>query len=260
MELGPVLEVFLSAAHARGRTWHWRADLGGGGTRASTLHHGVCEKADRGADGGTIATRTDMVRTKDQDERPRYDTSERRHALWTLCRLSKHALAPPVMADALGQLYNKDALLEFLLQRGAGDANDAHRRVAGHVRGMRDATEIRLTRNPVPPREEDGTQYYPYACPLTQRPMNGRHAFVFLPCGCVFSETGLRHVATAGRDDRAQCPQCAAPFRAAYDPKDVECDVTWLNPTLDVQAARREQLAARRKRKAGAHAARPKRT
>ena len=100
------------------------------------LHHGA-HYTDQGADGGTIATRSDMVRTKDQDERPHYDTSERRHALWTLCRLSKHPLDAPVMADALGQLYNKDALLEFLLRRGAGDASDAEKSVAGRLRGVR---------------------------------------------------------------------------------------------------------------------------
>lgn len=113
-----------------------------------------------------------------------------------------------------------------------------------------DATQIALTKNPAPPREEDGTQYYPYACPLTHRPMNGKHAFVFLPCGCVFSETGLRNVVTPQKgDNKAQCPVCSAPFRAVYEPKDIERDITWLNPPLDTQSARRELLAARRKRK-----------
>ncbi|WFD34595.1 Replication termination factor 2 [Malassezia cuniculi] len=205
-----------------------------------------------GADGGTIATRSDMVRTKDLDERPDYDAGERRHALWTLCRLSKHPLEAPVMADALGQLYNKDSLLEYLLKRGAAGASETEQRVAGHIRGLRDATSITLTKNPAPQRDEDGTQYYPYACPLTGRPMNGKHNFVYLRCGCVFSETGLRNVAAPkkGNDERAECPQCSAPFSAVFEPRDIECDITWINPSPETQSIRRDLLATRKKRKA----------
>ena len=40
-----------------------------------------------------------------------------RQVEWSSCRLSGELLAPPVVADYLGRLYNKDAVLEFLLGR-----------------------------------------------------------------------------------------------------------------------------------------------
>lgn len=36
---------------------------------------------------------------------------------WTTCALTGEPLAPPVVADYLGALYNKAAVLEFLLAR-----------------------------------------------------------------------------------------------------------------------------------------------
>ena len=39
------------------------------------------------------------------------DPTEQRLAKWTRCQLSGEALAPPVAADELGHLFNKDAVV-----------------------------------------------------------------------------------------------------------------------------------------------------
>lgn len=49
-------------------------------------------------------------------------TTIRRTVLWTTCALSGLPLVPPIMADALGQLYNKQAVLEHLLAAKAAAA------------------------------------------------------------------------------------------------------------------------------------------
>lgn len=89
----------------------------------------------QGNDGGSIAKRDDLVRTKAAAEKQ--DQDEVRHILWTACRLSKNPLREPVLADSLGQMFNKDAILECLLRRSAGAATDHDTRTAGHIRGMK---------------------------------------------------------------------------------------------------------------------------
>lgn len=215
----------------------------------------------QGNDGGSIAKRDDLVRTKPSTETA--DQDEVRHSLWTQCRLSKAPLARPVMADRLGQLYNKDGVIEYLLRRARHEATDAENKVAGHLRGLKDVREVALTPNPVR-RDADDKLYYPYACPLTQRALNGKFRAVCLwPCGCVLSESGLRETAARTDEPTAACPVCSASFRAAAlreAPVSAESDVVYLNPPAREQDALREQLAARRtKRKktdAGADAKR----
>ena len=47
-----------------------------------------------------------------------------RDTKWTTCTLSGAPLAEPVVADLLGSLYNKAAVLEFLLGRGGTFADE----------------------------------------------------------------------------------------------------------------------------------------
>ena len=115
---------------------------------------------------------------------------------------------------------------------------------------VQDLVELRLSKSPQRDSAATSGHVFPYVCPLTQRPMNGRHAFVYLRrCGCVFSETGLRNVCASDGSESQPCPSCSAPFQyqeLAVAAADVSSDVIWLNPPKDVQHMRRERLAARR--------------
>ena len=50
-------------------------------------------------------------------KRQRLDPTAERRVRWSTCTLSGEPLAPPIVADYLGSLYNRAAVLEFLLAR-----------------------------------------------------------------------------------------------------------------------------------------------
>lgn len=84
-----------------------------------------------GADGGSIPDRRDLVRTKGKAEKT--DKALQRER-FLYCALSKKPLAKPIVADPLGKLYNKDAILEYLLDKSAyGDGEE----ICGYVRGVK---------------------------------------------------------------------------------------------------------------------------
>jgi hypothetical protein len=51
----------------------------------------------------------------------------RRLVVWTTCALSGAPLVPPILADPLGRLVNKEPLLELLLARKGVFADEAAR-------------------------------------------------------------------------------------------------------------------------------------
>ncbi|CCU97624.1 unnamed protein product [Malassezia sympodialis ATCC 42132] len=161
------------------------------------------------------------------------------------------------MLDRLGQLYNKDGLIEYLLRRSKHTATEAENLAARHIRGLKDVRAVTLAPNPVREAERGEALYYPYACPLTQRPMNGKNKFVALwTCG----EVGLRETAFPGAPRKevatpTPCPQCGVPFQPAAlwrAAPTVEDDVVALYPPPETQRALREQLAAQRKKRKSA--------
>ncbi|KAJ7231458.1 Rtf2 RING-finger-domain-containing protein [Mycena haematopus] len=136
------------------------------------------------------------------------DRANQNRARWNFCALSKRRLQEPVVSCALGKLYNKDAVIEFLLDRDAyGDGEN----ICGHIRSLK--------------RPQ-------FVCPLTLKEMNGTMPFVYLrPCGCVFSAAGLNALRSTPPDgaregEKDTCPQCAAKYSHS-------ADCVPLNPTLE---------------------------
>ncbi|KAJ1981718.1 Replication termination factor 2 [Dimargaris xerosporica] len=164
-----------------------------------------------GNDGGTIPRRSEMVRQKARAEK--LDEKTLARAKYTLCTLSKRPLHPPLVACGLGNLYNKDALLEHLLNttKSGGAAM-----VCPHVRNLKDVTNVTVALNPsyqptdivvtssVSASTAQG-QHYPVLCPITLKELNGTTPFVFSrACGCVCSQAALKEVKSA----TTQCLQC----------------------------------------------------
>jgi hypothetical protein len=119
-----------------------------------------------GNDGGSIPYRIDLVKTKAKEEKT--DEKGLARALWLLCALSKvsennkglipavemfadrqiiltvflvsqRPLSQPVVADPLGKLYNKDAIIEYLLDRTSfGDGDQ----ICGYVKGVKVSAHI----------------------------------------------------------------------------------------------------------------------
>ncbi|GME38797.1 hypothetical protein GTA08_BOTSDO05200 [Neofusicoccum parvum] len=108
-----------------------------------------------GNDGGSIPTRRELVkeaaRNPTTSELKAAAVEQSTHA-WSTDPLSNKPLARPVVSDALGRLYNKDALLEHLLPAADPDDATAAQRKAdaeahvlrGAVRSLKDVVEVRF--------------------------------------------------------------------------------------------------------------------
>lgn len=150
----------------------------------------VCTKplsdcSEMGNDGGSIQKRSEMVKVKQKDAV--IDDAEIIKTLWTCCYLSKEPLERPVVACGLGRLYNKDAVVKYLLNKTTSIPEFEH------IRSLKSVFEVKLTDSTAP-----GSPYF--ACPLTGREMNGKSRFVVVKgCGCVFAEQALRELPATGR-------------------------------------------------------------
>lgn len=130
------------------------------------------------------------------------------------------------MACPLGRLYNKDALLEYLLAPASAELPLSATpfgadglATAGHIRSLKDVTELKLTPNPSATTgnssgratragEADASVGAArFICPLSQRPMNGATRFVFFEhCGNVVSEAGLKELRGALKKGKKRSP------------------------------------------------------
>lgn len=180
-----------------------------------------------GLDGGTIASRTDILRGSSWDvanaSRGRGQASSRGGAIGTsyvheservergdarACRTGACALTGEtldvsggdVVACELGALYNKAAMLEFLLARqGRFTSEAATYRYANlksrsgcdeatrHLKSSRDFMDVKLTRA----SEGDGR----FECPIRGIKAGGKTRVDFVamrPCGCVLSAAAAK--------------------------------------------------------------------
>ncbi|GFZ46779.1 hypothetical protein JCM24511_03999 [Saitozyma sp. JCM 24511] len=220
-----------------------------------------------GADGGSIPDRRDLVKTKGKAE---VTDKALLRELYYLCALSKRPLARPVVLDPLGKLYNKDAVLEFFLDRAKyGDGDQ----ICGYLKGVKDLLTLNLTPNPThsPPSSSNfgsSASHAPFVCPLSLKEMSGIVPFIALrPCGCVFSDASIRAVIpnlTKGIAARAvpkdELPDEAKPLDGiTKDKKDVACpncgttfdphkpeSLAPINPTRAVQEVLLEHLLTAR--------------
>nr|XP_039249720.1 replication termination factor 2-like [Styela clava] len=189
-----------------------------------------------GCDGGTIPKRHELVRTKKKAEQK--DKNADLVAKWKHCALSNEILIEPIVACELGRLYNKDAVIEYLLDKGSEKVEKMN-----HIKGLKDIHTLNLHANPSWKNKTDhaekGDAYIDdqnakYICPVAGIEMNGRYKFCYLrTCGCVFSNRALKEV----RDEI--CLTCSKKY-SAYD------DVITLNGSKDEEDLLRQKLEARK--------------
>jgi len=185
-----------------------------------------------GCDGGTIPTRDEQVRLKKKPEVK--DVDSERLCRWGQCAVSQRPLAAPVVACQLGRLYNKEEVLQMLLNK----TQDSHN--LQHIKGLKDVTELKLHDNPAYEGEERllvGNLHQlmraRWSCPVTGLEMNGKHGFCFsLLCGCVVSRRALREV------QQDKCLRCNAEVGKA--------DMLVLNPDEEQLTLAKEAMAERK--------------
>eukprot|EP00756_Hemistasia_phaeocysticola_P004437 Hpha_TRINITY_DN12809_c0_g1::TRINITY_DN12809_c0_g1_i1::g.24021::m.24021 len=171
-----------------------------------------------GGDGGVIANnrrfmpQTHMSNVKDSEERDRLRVDRER---WSRCHLSKLPLCPPLVADDVGNIYNKEAVLSAMQTKQV---------VSPFVKGLRDVNNLRPQPNPAKQAvhaslkagEEDGvTEALTdlWCCPVTQATTNGVTKFMFgKTCGCVFAARAAVQIGGG-----SECPACGAPSSTDYE-------------------------------------------
>uniref|UniRef100_A0A8C8DZT1 Replication termination factor 2 n=1 Tax=Oryzias sinensis TaxID=183150 RepID=A0A8C8DZT1_9TELE len=131
-----------------------------------------------GCDGGTIPKRHELVKGPKKVEK--VDKNAELLAKWKFCALSQERLRRPIVSCELGRLYNKDVVIEYLLDKSAERPNaDA----VAHIRGTKDIKELNLTDNPEwegERRNAKGDRYEDihrgmFICPVVGLEMNGKH-------------------------------------------------------------------------------------
>ncbi|XP_042318522.1 replication termination factor 2 [Sceloporus undulatus] len=193
-----------------------------------------------GCDGGTIPKRHELVKGPRKVEK--VDKNAELVAQWYYCTLSQEKLSRPIVACELGRLYNKDAVIEFLLDKSS---DKVLMEAASHIKSIKNVIELNLTENPAWTGDKGNTkgdkyddiQSARFICPVVGLEMNGRHRFCFLrSCGCVFSERALKEIKTEA------CHKCGIPFK--------ENDVIVLNGTKeDVEVLKKRMEERRQKSK-----------
>ncbi|XP_010733034.1 replication termination factor 2 [Larimichthys crocea] len=189
-----------------------------------------------GCDGGTIPKRHELVKGPKKVEK--VDKNAELAAKWKYCALSQEKLRRPIVACDLGRLYNKDAVIEYLLDKTAERPNAE---AVVHIRGTKDIKELNLTDNPEwegERRNAKGDRYEDihcgmFICPVVGLEMNGKHRFCYLQtCGCVFSDRAMKEVKTE------ICHKCGDPFK--------DEDIIVLNGTKEEVEKLREKMEERR--------------
>ena len=185
-----------------------------------------------GCDGGSIPLRADMIRVKKKKGVVERDVEL--DIKWKKCALTGDPLREPVVSCELGQLYNKEAVLEMLLSKSKPE-------LASHVRSLKDVVELQLTsksakqKAPAAATAETYVDVYDaqFVCPVVGIEMSGRHKFAYLAkCGCVMSDRAMREVSGS------LCHKCNKEFSAE--------DVRTINPDKEERAAILSRLEERR--------------
>lgn len=174
-----------------------------------------------GADGGSIPCRVDVVKTKAKSGG--IDDTEILKTRWTCCYISKEPLTRPIVACPLGRLYNKDAVIMFLINRQ--DYDPVLKAELEHLKSLKTLINCNLTDSKTTEAHDDDTKTKYFACPVTGREMNGKSKFyVTKKCGCVLSEAALNQF-----PDTATCLVCE---RKDFD---VKKDLIELYPKTQVK-------------------------
>ncbi|XP_057419234.1 uncharacterized protein LOC130713487 [Lotus japonicus] len=137
-----------------------------------------------GGDGGaTGAESRDCYLKMYSEKKPdKVDPNEQRLSKWQNCALSNEPLREPCVIDKLGNIFNKEALVEALLGKKLP-------KEFGYIKGLKDMITIRLSSVP---RAEDGAKFQ---CPISGLELNGKYRFFALRnCGHVLSAKALKEV------------------------------------------------------------------
>lgn len=165
-----------------------------------------------GNDGGSIPTRRELVKsaarnptTTDLKEKQKEHLAHR----WSQCPLSHKALVKPIVADYTGDLYNKDAIIQYLLPDDVSslDKGEAETFLQGRVKGLKDVVEVQFE-----VERDEKANVDRWVCPVTGKELGPAVRAVYLvPCGHAFSGEAIKEVKSS------ECVQCGTRFENSRD-------------------------------------------
>jgi len=166
-----------------------------------------------GNDGGSIPTRGDLVKTKRKRKIDPSEKEEKNRSKWLLCSLTQEPLQKHIVADQLGNVFNKEDVLRHLIDKTMPNQYK-------HIKSSKNLLELHLQSNKyydskanfLAGLDIDNLQS-PFECPVTQRPMNGKHPFSALKvCGHVFYVKVLQE---ALQQSKPLCYVCQKSFSSS---------------------------------------------
>lgn len=153
------------------------------------------------------------------------DPYEQRLSKFLNCALSNEPLKDPCVVDLLGNVFNKEALVEALLGKKVPKA-------FGHIKGLRDMIPVHFTSISGTESNSQSSATGPrFQCPITGLEFNGKYKFLALrSCGHVLSAKALKEVKSSA------CLVCHVGFS--------EGDKIVINGDEEEVAALRERMEA----------------
>ncbi|KAL0039417.1 hypothetical protein WJX79_007290 [Trebouxia sp. C0005] len=185
----------------QGRTWPQEVQLASAGVRPGdfiALHKRL---RGGGGDGGSTGaeSRSSFLEMYATKKAAKVNPVEAKLAKWTRCNLSGEPLHPPCVADELGNLYNKDAMVQALVSKSLPGS-------LSYISSLKHLIDLRLTKNENAVEASHVTtqgNFQPsnnaqFVCPITGQELNGRFRFsVLRNTGDVVSERAIKQVPVA---------------------------------------------------------------
>ncbi|ODQ82704.1 hypothetical protein BABINDRAFT_164454 [Babjeviella inositovora NRRL Y-12698] len=155
-----------------------------------------------GADGGTIVKKNNQKEAIKEYKHSSSQLVELSSNDTYMCPLSLEVLASPIVGDYLGTFYNKDAVLQLVLDKMQGTRTEKYT----HLTSLKDVVDINAVWN------EEKTRI---VCPIMNKEFQpgsvGNEFAYFVPCGCMCQAKVIKEL------DRKLCPVC----NESIQPRDV---------------------------------------
>ncbi|EXJ90271.1 hypothetical protein A1O1_03370 [Capronia coronata CBS 617.96] len=166
-----------------------------------------------GNDGGSIPTRRELVKEAARNPTATELKDKQKEHLahrWSTCPVSHKPLVKPIVSDYTGELYNKDAIIQFLLPAEASsvDKDEYEKFIQGRIKSLKDVVEVHFEEE-----HDENAKTSKWICPVTSKELGPNVKAVYLvPCGHAFSQEAINAVKGDGK-----CVQCGA----TYEERDV---------------------------------------
>ncbi|KAF2111683.1 Rtf2 RING-finger-domain-containing protein [Lophiotrema nucula] len=185
-----------------------------------------------GNDGGSIPTRRELVKEAAKSlttTQVKEVQTERQEYGWSNDPLTREPLAKPIMSESSGILFNKQTILEYLVQWDASDARkiEADKLLEGRVKSLKDVVEVKfeVEENQKTLGSAAVGRTERWICPITRTELGPKSKAVYLvPCGHAFAGSVVKEVSGE------TCLQC----NEAY----AENDIIPILPTSATDIAR----------------------